>query len=59
MTDPDDQTSASSPNNVTDRRQARRPPIPAGAQTEHRTIDEQGTMYAPTALSVEGSFYLD
>jgi hypothetical protein len=58
MTDPDDQTSAANPNTVTDRRQAQRPPIPAGAQTEHRTIDEHGTLYAPTALSVEGRFYL-
>jgi hypothetical protein len=58
MTGPDDPASTASQDNVTDRRQAR-PQIPAGAQTEHRTIDEQGTMYAPTSLSVEGRFYLD
>jgi hypothetical protein len=45
--------------NGPDRRQARRPPIPAGAQTQHRNIDDQGAMYAPTALSVEGLFYLN
>jgi hypothetical protein len=36
-----------------------RPPIPAAAQTEHRTIDDQGTLYAPTALAVQGLFYLN
>src|SRR6266702_3031725 len=54
MTSTDD----ASANNVTDRRLARRPPIPAGAQTEHKHFDEQGTMYAPTSLSVEGCYYL-
>lgn len=36
-----------------------RPAIPVGAQTEYRNIDDQGTMYAPTSLSVEGLFYGD
>jgi len=52
-------TSDANANNVTDRRQALRPAIPAGAQTEYRNIDDQGTMYVPTSLSVEGLFYVD
>jgi hypothetical protein len=59
MTCTDGQPHDASADNVVDRRQARRPPIPAGAQTEHRNIDEQGTMYVPTSLSVEGLFYVD
>jgi hypothetical protein len=52
-------TDGASANNITDRRQAPRPPVPAGAQTEHKHFDEQqGMMYAPTSLSVEGCYYL-
>jgi hypothetical protein len=47
-------TSDARADNVPDRRQAQRPPIPAGAQTKHRNIDDQGTMYVPTSLCVEG-----
>jgi hypothetical protein len=59
MTCANGQPHDASTSNVPDRRQARRPPTPAGAQTEHRNIDDQGTMYAPTSLSVEGLFYVD
>ncbi|HYS35327.1 MAG TPA: hypothetical protein VEO01_06765 [Pseudonocardiaceae bacterium] len=58
MTDIDDQTSAASPNSVTDRRPPPRPQTPATAQPEPMVFDQHGTMYAPTSLSMVSSVYI-
>ncbi|HYS34147.1 MAG TPA: hypothetical protein VEO01_00725, partial [Pseudonocardiaceae bacterium] len=52
------QTSAANPDGGTDRREPPRPQTPVSAQPQRTAFDGQGTMYAPTSLSMENSVYI-
>jgi hypothetical protein len=54
----EDQHITANPHGGTDRREPPRPQTSASAQPQRTAFDEQGTMYAPTSLSMESGVYI-